>query len=232
MATHVNLEVMDAILPAAGLATRMRGLPKFLLPCNGEYTSLIERHLEFLKETCDTLWIPVRPEYVGVLSSLLPQSERVILLPMRTETMSESVRNVLRIASAQSFFLAMPDTFFLGQQPYKRLDPAPELVDLAIWEMRDEQKGKLGQVLCADGVVDRLEDKDPNCDFPHVWGAMTFSRKLGSFVDPAEPHIGYAVASAIASGEPVTAKIIEGSYFDCGTPREYISMLEQAFHGP
>ena len=37
---------MDVILPAAGLAKRMKGIPKFLLPANDEYETLLEIHLK------------------------------------------------------------------------------------------------------------------------------------------------------------------------------------------
>jgi CTP:molybdopterin cytidylyltransferase MocA len=37
--------MIDGILPAAGLATRMRGLPKFLLPSGLVIASLTEKSL-------------------------------------------------------------------------------------------------------------------------------------------------------------------------------------------
>jgi CTP:molybdopterin cytidylyltransferase MocA len=47
--------VLDGILPASGAATRMRGLAKFLIPCDDEYLSLLERHIENLMRHCDSI---------------------------------------------------------------------------------------------------------------------------------------------------------------------------------
>lgn len=220
---------MDAIAPAAGSATRMKGLPKFLLPCDSEYASLIERHLTNLSQLCETVWIPIRPEFVGLFGSLGLQSDNVVLLPMITETMSQSVCNVIRLASAQSYMLIMPDTYFLGELPYESLDSAPEFADLAIWRIREEQRGKLGQVSHADGQITAMQDKDSSCEFPHAWGAMTFSKRIREFIDLTDPHIGYAVKAGLLAGERVSARAINGEYFDCGTPTEYLSMLRVVY---
>jgi UTP-glucose-1-phosphate uridylyltransferase len=34
------------------------------------------------------------------------------------------------------------------------------------------------------------------------------------------------IPSLLASGVRVEAKVFGGNYFDCGTPREYLQMLE------
>ena len=217
---------MDAIVPAAGLATRMRGIPKFLLPCDLSYTTLIERHISHLLPLCDVVWIPTRPELVGLLNSLGLSRDRIVILPMQTDTMTETIMRVLRIASSEVFQLIMPDTYFLGDTPYARLSNAPAVADLSCWGIRDAQRGKLGQVLLDDGgVVTDMRDKDPSCDYSLSWGALTFSRAIEPFLIASDPHVGYAVRAAVLSGAPVTGHRIEGRYFDCGTPAEYIQML-------
>jgi CTP:molybdopterin cytidylyltransferase MocA len=220
---------MDGIVPAAGLATRMRGIPKFLLPCDRSYTTLLENHLRELLEVCDTIWIPTRPEMVLLLDSLGIAKERVVVLPIVTNNMTETVKRVLSIASADYFQLIMPDTFFLGETPYKKLAAQPKIADLACWTIRQEQKGKLGQVLAdKDGIVIDMKDKDPGCEYPISWGSLTFSRRLEPYMKDSDPHIGYAVKHALEDGGTITAQTIEGQYFDCGTPDEYLSMLEKA----
>lgn len=220
---------MDGILPAAGLATRMRGIPKFLLPCDDKYVSLVEVHIARLLEVCETVWIPTRPESVPLLASLGVAQERVAILPMTTATMTETVLRVLNLSSAQVFQLVMPDTFFSGELPYGRLKRAPVCADVACWSIRDDQRGKLGQVrISEDGMALEMRDKDPDCPFPHAWGALSFSRELAQFMRPSDPHVGYALAGAVRSGLPVTAFVLDGRYYDCGTPREYLEMLNQA----
>ena len=221
---------MDAIIPAAGLATRMRGIPKFLLPCDDSYTTLIELHISQLLEHCETIWIPTRPELVLLLDSLGLAKDRVVILPMQTENMTQTVMKVLQISNQQHFQLVMPDTFFFGEKPYGTLNPAPKIAELACWEIRPDQRGKLGQVLIEDKNVIQMKDKDPQCLFEHSWGALTFSRELVNYADLNDPHIGYAVRSALLSGETISASIMHGKYFDCGTPSEYLNMLEEVLN--
>jgi hypothetical protein len=219
---------MDAIIPAAGLATRMRGIPKFLLPCDKTYTTLIELHILQLLEICETVWIPTRPELVLLLDSLGLAQDRVVILPMQTENMTQTVTKVIDIAKTKHFQLVMPDTYFHGEKPYSLLSKEPEMVDLACWTIRDDQKGKLGQVkVNYSGVVEDMRDKDPNCDYPNSWGALTFSRDLLNYSNTSDPHIGYAVKNALSAGAIVTAKQMHGKYFDCGTPSEYLGMLQE-----
>jgi hypothetical protein len=221
-----EFSLLDALIPAAGLATRMRGIPKFLLPCDNSYTTLIELHISQLLEQCETIWIPTRPELVLLLDSIGLAQDRVVILPMQTENMTQTVQKVLQISKQEHFQLVMPDTFFFGEKPYALLDPEPAIADLACWKIRDDQKGKLGQVLISDNKVQEMKDKDPDCLFEHSWGALSFSRKLLSFANTTDPHIGYAVRSALSSGMTISAKVMSGEYYDCGTPSEYLNMLE------
>ena len=219
----------DGILPAAGLATRMRGLPKFLLPCDDSYTTLIERHITKMLDVCETVWIPTRPEQTILLESLGLSSDRVVIVPMTTLTMTETVMRVCSISGATRFLMVMPDTYFSGEQPYEYLSNETSEMNLACWAIRQEQLGKLGQVLIQDipdGQVLESRDKDPRCEWPHSWGAMAFNRSAVSFAKPEMPHTGYMIPNLLESGVKVSAKVLDGSYFDCGTPREYLQMLE------
>jgi hypothetical protein len=219
---------MDGIIPAAGLATRMRGLPKFLLPCDLNYLTLIERHLVNLQEFCETIWIPTRPEMVGLLDQLGLARDNVVIIPMRSDNMTQTISRVMKISSAESFQLVMPDTYFHGELPYELVLENQSLVKLACWKIRNEQRGKLGQVLIQNETQVRdLRDKDPDCEYEYSWGSLVFRKELHNFMDLTEPHIGYAVKNALLSGETVAARKIEGKYFDCGTPSEYIGLLSE-----
>ena len=61
---------MDVILPAAGLAKRMKGVPKFLLPANDQYETLLEIHLKNLEDKCENIYLPTRPDLVPIINSL------------------------------------------------------------------------------------------------------------------------------------------------------------------
>jgi hypothetical protein len=206
----------------------MRGIPKFLLPCDTNYTTLIELHISQLLESCEMVWIPTRPELVLLLDSLGLAQDRVVVLPMQTENMTQTVLKVAAIAKAGNFQLIMPDTYFHGEKPYGLLSKEPNMVDLACWTIRTDQKGKLGQVkVSSEGKVEDMRDKDPNCDYPVSWGALSFSRELLNYANPTDPHIGYAVKSALSAGASISARTMRGKYFDCGTPTEYLAMLQE-----
>lgn len=223
---------MEAILPAAGLATRMRGLPKFLLPCEGTFETLIERHIRNLLDRVDRIWIPTRPQHAALLELLEIPSEKVVLLSLSTATMSETVIRVMSVSSSNNFCVFMPDTYFLGQLPYSSLCE-PSTLKLALWEIRPEQKGKLGQVRfnSQTGLVEDTRDKDPLCDFNHSWGAMSFSREAASLLSPEDPHTGYMINPALELGLEVSAEVFQGMYFDCGTPSEYFSLASKLAPG-
>lgn len=221
--------MVDGILPAAGLATRMRGLPKFLLPCDDEYTTLIEKHVSNLLDVCDTVWIPTRPEQTILLETLGISSDRVVVVPMTTGTMTHTVLRLSNISGASRFLMVMPDTYFFGEQPYQYLAEGESELNLACWEIRPEQRGKLGQVKIEGGprgIVSDSKDKDPECLFPHSWGAMSFDRSILGLAEETMPHTGYLIQPALLAARAVEGKVMAGRYFDCGTPREYLQMLD------
>jgi hypothetical protein len=229
-----------AILPASGSATRMRGLPKFLLPCDKDYLSLVERHIDHLLEYCETVWLPVRPDLVHLVESLRIPEEHVVILAMATQSMTDTVKKVVEMSSGNRFVLAMPDTYFYGELPYQYLVDSKDPMSLACWKIRPEQYGKLGQVeispaqtlepeplLFPEGFVTRAEDKNPECRYPYSWGAMAFDREMMEFASAEMPHTGYLLPKILEQGIPIGAKVMDGEYFDCGTPAEYLEMLKK-----
>ena len=218
----------DGVIPAAGLASRMRGLPKFLLPCDREYSTLIERHIEELLTVCETVWIPTRPEQTILLESLGLSSERVVIVPMTTLTMTQSVLRIVSISGANRFIMVMPDTYFMGEQPYEFLAASSSSMDVACWPIRPDQAGKLGQVSLSStpqGKVTQVKDKDPECSFSHFWGAMAFDRKALAHATPEMPHTGYLIPKLLKEQISVHSVVMDGEYFDCGSPTEYLQML-------
>ena len=213
-------------MPAAGLATRMRGLPKFLLPISNDYETLIERQISKLRESnCVTIWIPTRPQFVILLESILRAQKDVIIFPVESKSMNETVLKVLNVSRAEHFALAMPDTFFLSENPFASLNSEPLIAEVACWEIRDKQRGKLGQVFVnEDNIILDIIDKNPNCEYELAWGCLTFSRGLIKYIDVNDPHIGYALRNAMKNHD-LKIKKVQGSYFDCGTASEYVELL-------
>lgn len=221
---------MDLLIPAAGFATRMRGLPKFLLPVDKKYTTLLENHLfKSVNEihSLENIFIATRPDLVKIIKSLNIDFPNLSIIEMETNTMNETILNLIEHSEAEYFHLIMPDTFFSGTQPYGKLSIEPEFCDLALWEIRPEQRGKLGEVeIDLEGRVKNIVDKNPKSLLKYSWGSLTFNLKLKKYLDPKEPHIGYALSSALRDDKKITTQIIKGKYYDCGTPEEYLDLLK------
>lgn len=222
---------MQLILPAAGKASRMRGLPKFLLPCTNEYLTLIERHINFLIDSVENIWIPTSPQYVNLLSSLIEENKKINIVPVSSNTMSETVKVTMTNINKNKYTLIMPDTYFSDDKTYEKIISADtnHVASLICWKTRPSQEGKLGEVSFSNnGKLEAIIDKPGKQVYQHSWGAVTFTSDLYNFIDPQEPHIGYAIESA-AQQNNINCIEVEGDYYDCGTPDEYIELIKKIF---
>ena len=214
------------LLPAAGTATRMSGLPKFLLPISDNHQCLLTYHVELMAPHVDRIMIPTRHEWVGVLESFNFGSQ-VDVLPLRTDTMAETVKKTLTGVDYDQCVVGMPDTFFVGGNPYQELAEQPRGdVTLAVFGTRPEQSGKVGSVrLLEDGTVTDHADKDPAQDFGTHWGVMEFTPAVEQFLDPRATTGGYLITEALNRSLPVRGYLAPYRYYDCGTLSEYVACL-------
>lgn len=219
---------MFGILPAAGTATRLGGLPKFLLPLTSSEDTLIRRHIEGMRPYVEQIQIVTRPENAFLLAPYL--DEMVSLQVLVSNTMSQTVRSCTSLSRANSFLVGLPDTIFTSANPYREI--AKELASdhdmvLGVWKMDFRQRGQLGQVrLNSDGRVLDSVDKNPDCKFEHFWGAMGFKQRVLEMIDPETPHIGYSIKKTIEQGWSVMGLVQSGRYIDCGTSEGYRSLQE------
>jgi NDP-sugar pyrophosphorylase family protein len=141
--------------------------------------------------------------------------------------MAETIRQVVEISSSEKFLMVMPDTYFLGAQPYEYLSSASHSMNLALWEIRDEQRGKLGQVEVdqMSNLATAAEDKNLLCPYKYAWGAMSFNREVISRSLDSMSSIGDVIPKLIEDGIEIHTAVFQGKYFDCGTPKEYVSLL-------
>jgi UTP-glucose-1-phosphate uridylyltransferase len=47
------------------------------------------------------------------------------------------------------------------------------------------------------------------------------------FASDEMPHTGYLLPKILEKEIPIGAKVMDGEYFDCGTPSEYLAMLKR-----
>lgn len=204
------------LIPAAGTASRMRGLPKFLLPYENSVKTLLERHVEMLLPFVEKILIPTRPENLELIARLKFPSF-VESVELTTLTMSETVNLMLQNQEFDLCFVGMPDTYFLGQDPYKELFNLNGDVRLACWPTAPSQVGNVGSVDIVEGRVRQVQDKNPELDFGRHWGAIAFTKEALSYLDSDTAHVGFIVNPSIEAGLSVQAQDIDGEYIDCGT---------------
>jgi len=222
----VNFMKVHGLLPAAGQAMRLRRLPKFLLPCDGDATTLIEKHIEQMSDICEIIWLPVRPDLISLVHDL-NLGPKIIPVALSTKTMSETVLRVGQISGADKFLLGMPDTVFVGESPYISIADMLETssLALALWETASSQRGKVGAVAIENRKIVSSVDKDLKTEHPYHWGAMAFDRQFLSLLEPEMPHTGYVISKYIEQDLEINWHLTQGEYFDCGTFAEYRRFL-------
>jgi hypothetical protein len=215
------------IIPACGNATRMGGIAKFNLkiPTSGE--TLISWHVKSQLEYCDKVIILVKKEHEDSLN-MFKDNNKIVILTEQTSSMSETVQKATKKFYADEYVVGMPDTFVIGDNPYKKIitNNINSDLNLGVFKIKDSQKGKLGQINVIDEVVVDCIDKDMNCNYKHSWGFLRFNRSILKLIDKQTPHIGYVINPAIKEKLLVTASIVDGEYFDCGTQEEYQELIK------
>lgn len=217
---------MDLLIPASGYATRMNKIPKFLLPGNTLGTSLLEIHISLAAGFYENVFIATRAELVPLLNEK-DLGFDVKIFPMETSTMTETILELTRISEADSFAMIMPDTYFLGDNPHSFLSSGDDELNLALWEIQDHQKGKLGQIHLVGNKAIASSDKDADCHFPYSWGALSFGKNFCSLLDSKMPHIGYGIPESIRLKQNNNCMVMDGAYYDCGTPYEYFEVIKK-----
>lgn len=222
------------ILPASGIASRMGGLPKFLLPIGPEARPLIELHLEALAGLVDEVVVAVHPKFSGFLYERVDRFG-ALLTVLETRTMNETVLKVVQRMPCERYVIGLPDVYLADYSGYA---VALGLLDtfacsLAVWQSQPSQIGRLGNLsFAADGTVLDIQDKIAGCPYDHHWGIAGFHQEcLRAYTDRGQAHIGFAAEKALRAGVKVGASVIPGRYYDCGTPQEYVHGLEHSLGG-
>jgi len=214
------------LIPASGSATRMRGLPKFLLPSGNGILSLLENHIVNVANFADEILIGLNPIFLNIVQEANLELCGARIIPMKTATMTQTVLNLVELSTAERFTVIMPDTAFEAKESYEFKKLNHDL-DLSLWRIRSDQYGKLGQVLIdSNNLVLDCVDKDPECKYELAWGSLTFNKKFLQFLNPKLPHIGYGIIPALKASLDIKGSVVNGSYWDCGTPEEYIRFLK------
>jgi len=218
---------MIHIIPAAGKASRIGGIPKFLLPI-GEKKFLLDFHINSinLEKNNFTKVIATSEEFYTTIKKLDYNAD---LLKVNTKTMNETVLKVLeKYPNENDFLLTMPDTYFFDLNLINKMFQLfHEDVSgtLGLWNIKENQIGKLGQCKIDQHYVTDIQDKNINCNYNLFWGAIMWKRKINKYIMKKQQNIGFMVENAIKNRHKFNYSIAKKDYYDCGTFLTYKSLI-------
>lgn len=215
---------MIGLLPAAGKAERIHGIPKFLLPVENTY--LLDWHVSAMtKAGAAEVWVGshINNAY------LVQQYAKAGYVAARCETMTQTVLSSELNKSKENVLFGMPDTYWRDADVYRKLIAALHKgahVAVAVFQARPGQHRKGG--MCEISGFNRLLDvidKPAETDLTWIWGAMAWKPGFWPHMQADDPHVGYALPRAIAADLDVRAVYCEGGYYDVGTPEGYFECI-------
>jgi hypothetical protein len=217
------------ILPISGNASRMKSIPKFLLPSKINSTLLDETIDIFHKNNINKIIAGVS-DTNNLLLSNNDFLEKVII---NTKTMSETIFELNKYISTNyglnyKSILLMPDTNVTITNELKQmielLNGSYDIV-VILWKIRSSQIGKVGQCKIFNNEVVNIIDKDINCTYNLFWGSIGWNSNINEFINPEWQTIGQLLNKSLELNIKIGSIICEGDYYDCGTFEEYFEMI-------
>jgi hypothetical protein len=217
------------IVPLAGSASRMKNLPKFLLPSKINST-LLEDVIELYHKN-NIIDIVAGVSMKNNL--LVHDNDNLDRIIVDTKTMAETVHKITtyideRYTKNYKSILVMPDTSFTINDEMNKLIDLLDSYDIVtlLWKIKDYQIGKVGQCKIYNNEVVDVIDKDSNCDYILFWGCIGWNSTMNKYINPEWQTIGNLIKQSIDLDIKVGAIICEGDYYDCGTFEEYFKMIK------
>jgi len=204
------------ILPASGSASRLNGLPKFILPV-ADGRSLLQWHVDLMSRACRHVTVSTRNRWTALVRDL---SLNAYITEREPSTMADAVLK-MTMGESDAIVIGMPDIYIHNSLSnfYQDLLTSDGDIVLATWDYAPQNmRGKIGQVLADDkGNVLSVVDKDPDCDYPEMWGALLFRNESIKKIDPEGGSVLNKVNDWIAEGVSVKRVKMSGEYIDAGT---------------
>ncbi len=225
------------ILPAAGSATRFNGIPKYLLPGKVDGTAIIKMHIdEAILSGEEEILVMSSPAMEDFLKEYLYEyKSKVFVDSIISKTMTETlVKGAKKWSkSGDTITISLPDTstdsLIQGSFHTELAKLRLEQRSLLLFPFMESYRGKLGQVELEKNnwIVKSISDKDFNCSFMHVWGAISLPFDDLVNFDEKQPTIGNCIASAIQNGIEYRGVVSNSRYFDCGNMPDYLEFLSR-----
>lgn len=216
---------MIGLIPASGKATRFNGLPKFSLPCDTDSTSLIKRQVDQMLPYVDKVVVCTSLKWKDLVESFNLDADLIIVEP---STMNGAVFEMVDKYDSDSYLIGMADVYFKDENPYEKLSKYTKeyLITVACWKIDEILQGKVGQVELVENKILDLQDKQPNCLYPHMWGAIGLKKEALHEIYRTDPHLGTLLIKEIYDNfNNHYAFQVDGKYFDVGSMVNYKNLL-------
>lgn len=219
---------MIGIIPAGGKATRIHGIPKWLLPTpHGTLVNVLIQRMQ-LAEPRKIVIISKGVNTALLHHTALPD---VAIIDRDDTSMAHAVMLAREYATPiETAVFGMPDTYFEDEQAFVKLHSVLDFfgsdVAVGVFRTRADQHRKLG--MCRFDVrrlIVEVVDKPEETDLVYAWGVLAWRSTFWHHIRENDPHVGYALPRAIAAGLQVRAVPMEGDYYDCGTQEEYFELV-------
>lgn len=220
---------MIGIIPAGGKAERMGGIPKMLLPIpTASGGAALMDVLMDRMEAAGPSEIVIGANHER--SRLAGRYGKRARFPLwQTETMSEMVMRAPNPKKDKpSALFGMPDTFFEDEQAFPKLLRALDKgydVAVGVFVARPGQHREGGMCKVRYSYITEVIDKPDTPVSRYIWGVLAWQPTFWEHMDAADPHVGYAIPRAIAAGLKVRAVLMQGGFWDCGTPERYFALI-------
>ena len=228
---------MIGLLPCAGKAQRIHGLPKALLPIDDSF--LLDIHCnEMLTAGCRQVMIGTNHQNDRMIMNYLPSANCETYQALRYDTMSQTVMSLMSQVSYQTqrspfeedtIMFGMPDCYFESDNVYSRLARCiKDGADVAagLFKARPGQHISVGMVEVQGGRILNVIDKSERSKgLTWFWGALAWKPSFWKHIRADDAHVGFALPRAIEAGMDVLAVYNTGGYWDCGTACEYFECI-------
>jgi choline kinase len=220
---------MFHILPAAGNASRIGGIPKFLLPIGINSKTLLDFHIETALQADLQVIIVVNPLLEAYIQKLIENAgyKKVRVVSYKSNSMSDSL--VKAVENLDDEFVAsvtMPDSYMPEFTSETLIELRKKTPSLSVIKTSNAQYSKLGQV-----VIDKskkaieIRDKSPVRISPYAWTGFAIKIETLKSFPCDEQTPGIQLARMTHKTQGLRTIEIQGEYFDCGTIFEYWQAL-------
>lgn len=214
------------IIPCAGHATRLYGLPKYLLPLQDSYLlAIVVRRMQ--AAGVKRVYIGANGENAEFVRRYAPEGCSVYVV--NSKTMSETILAAQRYVGDEDVLFAMPDTWWEGNLLSGisgTLQRGADPVVVGICAARPEQKYKVGMcAIDAAGYITGLVDKPAATAYTYLWAGIGWKAAFWDYIHADDLTIGYALQRALAAGVRLAASVTDGHYYDCGTIDEFAQCM-------